>query len=321
MSYPFISIIVPVYNVEAYLHECIKSILKWKENWELILVNDGSLDNCPKICDEYALKNERVKVIHQKNNGVAKARNAGLDIACGEWIWFVDADDFIDYKNTHLLIDKIHGKGYDYIQFGHFRINNETGEKTVVKVSESIGLDKNTFFLKNLIYTHWSVWYKRDIIEKHRLRFTNGLRMAEDLEFMYLYQLYTKNPVQINLILYYYRLRNNSAAHNSNTYIHGVKDSFCVLDNWLKLFQKENIEIEPWFDTKVLIFIKRLLYYAWHTSDLNKREFQRHLRLVIDRYKAIGFSFPYNKRIRIASCSIYVYFLLNKIYLRLRGLE
>jgi len=94
---PIISIIVPVYNVELYLRKCIDSILTQTfTNFECILINDGSLDSCSAICDEYVTADSRVVVIHQKNSGVSAARNAGLDIACGEWIGFVDSDDWCD---------------------------------------------------------------------------------------------------------------------------------------------------------------------------------------------------------------------------------
>src|ERR1035437_5330472 len=109
-SFPPISIIVPIYNIERYLSKCIDSILvQTFINFELILVNDGSTDNCGKIINEYAQKDSRIVVIHKKNGGVSSARNAGLDLAQGEYIGWVDADDYIatDMYETlyHLAID------------------------------------------------------------------------------------------------------------------------------------------------------------------------------------------------------------------------
>ena len=93
---PEISIIVPVYKVEAYLQTCIDSILAQTfQDFELILVDDGSPDNCPVICDEAARKDPRVRVLHQQNAGISAARNAGLKIAQGNWLGFVDSDDFV----------------------------------------------------------------------------------------------------------------------------------------------------------------------------------------------------------------------------------
>jgi len=110
MNTPFISFIVPVYNVEDYLHECVDSIIgQTCGDWELILIDDGSPDRCPQICDEYAAKDNRIKVIHQRNAGVAAARNAGLDAAQGEWIWFVDSDDWIVREAVEILKSRIGG--------------------------------------------------------------------------------------------------------------------------------------------------------------------------------------------------------------------
>lgn len=92
-----ISVIVPIYKVEDYLHRCVDSIINQTyANLEIILVDDGSPDNCPMICDEYAKKDSRIRVIHKKNGGLSDARNAGLDIATGEYIMFIDSDDFVD---------------------------------------------------------------------------------------------------------------------------------------------------------------------------------------------------------------------------------
>ena len=113
---PLISIIVPVYKVEQYLHRCINSILAQTfENFELILVDDGSPDNCGKICDEYAQKDNRIKVIHQKNSGTIIARNAGIKIATGKYLGFVDSDDYIKPQMYEKLYNCISSDNYDIV--------------------------------------------------------------------------------------------------------------------------------------------------------------------------------------------------------------
>ena len=105
---PLLSVVVPVYNVEEYLPRCIDSILSQPFiNFELILVDDGSPDKCGEICDEYAKKDNRVVVIHQKNSGVSAARNSGLDVARGKYIWFIDSDDYISSKCIKKIINAI----------------------------------------------------------------------------------------------------------------------------------------------------------------------------------------------------------------------
>lgn len=101
-----LSIIVPVYKVEPYLRACLESISASPlDGWEAILIDDGSPDGCPQICDEYADKDSRFRVIRQQNAGVAAARNAGLDVAQGEWIWFVDSDDVVDMRPVESMIE------------------------------------------------------------------------------------------------------------------------------------------------------------------------------------------------------------------------
>lgn len=101
------SIIVPVYKVEKYLERCVESIINQTfEDFELILIDDGSPDRCGAICDEYAAEDERIKVIHQKNQGVSVARNAGLDVATGDYICFVDSDDWIELDCLKTVYDK-----------------------------------------------------------------------------------------------------------------------------------------------------------------------------------------------------------------------
>ena len=99
-----VSIIVPIYNVEKYIKECIDSIINQTyKNLEIILVDDGSPDCCPKICDEYSKKDKRIKVIHKENGGLSSARNAGLDVAKGEYVSFIDSDDVVDEKFIETL--------------------------------------------------------------------------------------------------------------------------------------------------------------------------------------------------------------------------
>ena len=103
-----ISVIVPIYNVEAYLNRCVESIVNQTyQKLEIILVDDGSPDNCPRMCDGWASKDNRIKVIHKGNGGLSDARNAGLKIATGEYISFVDSDDWIDRKTFSLVMEKM----------------------------------------------------------------------------------------------------------------------------------------------------------------------------------------------------------------------
>lgn len=118
-----ISVIIPVYNAEIFLSKCIESVLfQSYQNWELILINDGSTDNSSQICDFYVLKDNRIKVIHKQNQGVSAARNSGLDVAVGEYICFIDSDDVIDLRLFEIVLPFI-DKQIDCIVYGYDRIH------------------------------------------------------------------------------------------------------------------------------------------------------------------------------------------------------
>ena len=120
---PAISIIVPIYNVERYLCECIDSIIAQTfVDWELLLIDDGSTDNSRLICEDYASKDKRIRVTHKPNGGVSSARNLGLDHAQGEYLTFVDADDWIDKDNLEICVSAMEQNRLDVLQFPFKRI-------------------------------------------------------------------------------------------------------------------------------------------------------------------------------------------------------
>lgn len=126
MNNPLVSIIVPVYKVEKYLPNCIESVQRQTYvNWELILVDDGSPDNCPQICDECASRDDRIKVIHKENGGLSSARNAGLGIFKGDYVTFLDSDDFWHKDYLKIMLAMCEENGADIAQCGFIR-----GEKT-----------------------------------------------------------------------------------------------------------------------------------------------------------------------------------------------
>lgn len=126
-----ISVIIPVYMAEKFLHRCVNSVLNQTyQNFEIILINDGSKDKSGMICDEYAKKDKRIKVIHQENQGVSAARNKGLDMARGEWIYFLDSDDYISPKSFELLMCVQKEDDYDIVASGHCSVQ---GKQCIVK--------------------------------------------------------------------------------------------------------------------------------------------------------------------------------------------
>lgn len=214
-----ISVIVPIYNVEDYLHRCVDSIINQTyTNLEIILVDDGSPDNCLKICDEYAKKDSRIKVVHKKNGGLSDARNAGLEIATGEYIGFVDSDDYISLYFYEKLMNVIKVSGSDIVECGvkKFTENNEINDvensKLDFKIFNKFEAMQNLIMNKILSVTVWNKLYKKDVIDK--LRFKVG-KTNEDNFFTYLAFDNANKISKLDDELYYYLQRENSIMGES----------------------------------------------------------------------------------------------------------
>lgn len=134
---PQISVIVPVYNVEQYLSRCLDSIINQTyRNFEVILVDDGSPDKCPEICDYYALQDNRIKVIHKENGGLADARNEGIRASSGEFITFIDSDDFVSFRYLEVLLDGITRHNADIIIAKFQRFESKNNIKNFVIIDD-----------------------------------------------------------------------------------------------------------------------------------------------------------------------------------------
>lgn len=209
-----ISIIIPVYKVEKYLNRCIDSVINQTyRNIEIILVDDGSPDNCPEICNEYAAKDSRIRVIHQKNAGLSAARNAGLDIAQGDYIGFVDSDDYIHPEMYERLLNAIEFNHAD-IALCNFQYVNEIG-KIIYKFSplKNEIMDSNTALDKleesyGVYYVvAWNRLYKRELFKQ--VRFPVG-KQHEDEAIAHIIYNNAKKIVAIDDELYYYVQREGS---------------------------------------------------------------------------------------------------------------
>lgn len=181
---PLISVIVPIYKVEPYLRKCVDSILSQSfRDFELILIDDGSPDRCGEICDEYAGGDSRIHVIHKKNGGLSAARNAGLDMAAGEWILFIDSDDWIDevYLEALYYAADRHGTG---IALSTVRQVHADGRSAIVGPAKSMAMSPSEIYSKHCLLAVWACGklFRRDLIGN--LRFPEG-RIQEDEFFTY----------------------------------------------------------------------------------------------------------------------------------------
>lgn len=214
---PEISIIVPVYNVETYIHRCIRSILSQTfEKFELILVDDGSKDNSSQICDEFAEKDSRVKVIHKENGGLSSARNAGIDIAKGTYLGFVDSDDYINKNMYEILYKSIITNSSDITVCDFIRVNENEKYKEDDSLNDAIVESNYTNIeVLNEIYcdngiqfiTAWNKLYNRKLF--NRLRYVEG-RIHEDQFMAHKILFLCKKVTYIKKPLYYYIQTSNS---------------------------------------------------------------------------------------------------------------
>lgn len=206
-----ISIIIPIYKVELYIDKCIESILNqtWK-NIEVILVDDGSPDKCGQICDEYAKKDTRIKVIHKENGGLSDARNAGVEVATGNYIGFIDSDDWIDENFYEQLIDKIKKTGVDIVAAGVKKVW-EDGKMEVMTPYQEIQLS-NQEAMKAIIeesFLKQPVWYKLYRADVARVKFKRGV-LHEDNYWSYQVIAKANKVVAMPEPYYYYLQRSNS---------------------------------------------------------------------------------------------------------------
>ncbi|EGT1679828.1 glycosyltransferase, partial [Campylobacter coli] len=223
---PLVSIIVPIYNVEKYLRQCLDSIItQTLKDIEIILVNDGSTDNCGVICDEYALKDKRIQVIHKTNAGLGAAYNTGLEMASGEYIGFVESDDWIEPNMYEELYAKAKETDVDVCLSGYF-LNNNQSTKKELQLLESI--DDSIFNILNypqLLMKHSSIWcklYNRNFIIKNGIFFNefdkknNGYYC--DIPFWTKVCCCAKSMTKIDICYYHYRLDNpNASSVNSRS--------------------------------------------------------------------------------------------------------
>lgn len=212
-----VSVIIPVYNVEEYLRECVDSVLmQTYKNLEIIIINDGSTDSSGEICDEYIEKDERITVVHQKNGGLSAARNKGLSEANGEYVYFLDSDDYILPETLEKLYEIAECDNSDFVYFdavsfadGNFSVSQNYIRKNSYETC--VGMEMLEKLWKNSDY-HSAVpllFLKKSFLDKNKIEFINGI-LYEDMIFTYQAFCCAKTVSQCRDALYYRRYRESS---------------------------------------------------------------------------------------------------------------
>lgn len=230
-----ISIIIPIYKVEPFIRQCIDNVINQTyKNLEIILVDDGSPDNCPQICDDYAKQDNRIVVIHQNNQGLSAARNTGLDICKGEYIYFLDSDDFIRKNAIENLMDVLTNNPDCAIAISYCTAY-ENGKERIYR--QDWVFDKPRFIeseefayrlvLEKSNHAAWAKLYKKVIFEK--LRFQTGKKNEDSLlnvDLVPIIEQYKYSCIEIPDYAYFYRIRKDSICNDSDDLI-----DFHIIDN------------------------------------------------------------------------------------------
>lgn len=260
-----ISIIVPVYQVEKYIRQCIDSILAQTfTNFELILVDDGSKDNSGKICDEYAARDNRIRVIHKENGGLSDARNKGLDNAAGKYFMFVDSDDYISDDMTECLYKNILKENADIAACNYRYIFESGEEKDFSTENKAEVLNANEIFYNRKNERNYGFWtvawnklYKAETFKNLRFRF--GRYHEDEFWANDIYQMDIK-VVTVSESLYYYRQRDNSIMGNTN-----IRKCFDIIEAF-----EERVNVYLKEEKYSLQAYKVLIYSIEHLNESKK---------------------------------------------------
>lgn len=219
-----LSVIVPIFNIEKYLHKCIESIVNQTyTDLEILLIDDGSTDSSSQMCDQYAQRDSRIKVVHKKNEGLVQARKTGLKHATGNYITFVDGDDWIDVEMYRQLVKEIEISNADFLDSGFFR-DRKTSIETERRTGGIYDLKPHTKheFFKALINMDssvkispsiWSKIFKTDIIRASYAKVPDNIQHGEDVINLIYCLLEARNILQSEKIFYHYNCREDSMSH------------------------------------------------------------------------------------------------------------
>lgn len=281
----FFSIVVPVYNVEAYLRQCVDSILSQTfTDFEVILVDDGSKDTSPEICNQYAEKDSRVKVIHKKNGGLSDARNEGTKVSRGKYIVYIDSDDyFLDNMFLEKLNDRAVNTDADVICY---KFKKYFEEKKVfsecnfscpnIDACNSLAERINYLVKRDAFYcSAWSKSFKRAIVQDNDIKFEKGL-LGEDQEWYYHILCCIKSIEFIDEVFLVYRQRSNSIT--SSWKIKNLSDCVYIVEKWSKIILEADMDMEyknALLNSVAKLYCNLLIAYSRFNNSEKKGYFYR----------------------------------------------
>ncbi len=275
-----VSVIVPIYNAEKYLARCVDSIIaQTYTDWELLLVDDGSPDGSGKLCDEYTSKDSRIRVFHKENGGVSSARNIGLDNAKGDWITFVDSDDWIAKDTFECCLNSIGCENSVVTDVIRFKMDSVGGEESVCSELKNIAMTEyvSKIVSRSTTLGVWGGLYRKELFDKTNIRFDIALISGEDWLVLLSVVLHAKSIAFINKPLYFYFKDNTTSC----TYKFRYEAAYSTLkaQEGISLLIKANFEDK--YDVDLAKGKCKLIYnFIAHSIimpiDISKREFQKY---------------------------------------------
>lgn len=309
---PLVSIVLAAYNVEQYIDECIQSILRQEyENLDVIIVDDGSTDLTGVVSDNWALRDSRIRVIHQENVGQAGARNAGIRVAKGAYLMFVDPDDVVDSQLLSICMSAIRTDGADLVHYGYVTIDENN--HIIGEYPDSCDCDSLLeSVLSNKIQSHpWQFVCKASLYSD--IKFPIG-RKAEDLATVYKLVATARRIVVLPNCLYKYRIRQDSTlgvlSHDSKKAVNYYKDEVLAFNEMINYcHMKHSVQ----FESLAINSFCRHLFHHYRQSISTKNDIERNLvvkqlkEIVIPRYKAYLDAGNRLKAILFSSGMLYIY--------------
>lgn len=280
MRTPDVSIIIPVYNAEKYLSRCLDSILKQTlQNWELLLIDDGSKDHSGSICDSYADKDARIQVIHQENGGASSARNIGLAAASGKYIGFVDADDWVVPEMFQSLLSIAREKACDIVMCDARTVyaDGHSEEDTISQLESSCTLSREAIPPNLLLKMAGAVWrclYRTEILHRYTVKFPIGIKFSEDRIFNILSIGYA-NGIAYEKTAYYQRFINTeSAVHRFHSdYFEAYLAAAAAIENAIAIAWGDDDALQTAYLRQLIDgALSAVCNYYYKTSSLNSAE-------------------------------------------------
>ncbi len=305
-----ISIVVPIYKVEDYLEDCVSSILNQTyKNLEIILVDDGSPDNCGKMCDEFQKKDNRIQVIHKENGGLSDARNAGIEIATGKYIMFVDSDDLMEITACEKLYNEAESKKADMV-IGNFIYVDDDGTPWSSEVFPkskyknfklSIKDYGDSFYVMNSAV--WNKIFRLDFIRKNEMKFVVGIP-GEDAPFTTLYFIKSENVYYIDDVVYKYRQRANTSSISNNCtakYFEGISVAYKLIYNNFK--DNNELGFYRYF------YAKSMTYMLYKFIDSNKLSDEERIEVLSN----MRWFYKLSNELNVPACQESLSYIIDKI--------